>query len=66
MSLIVQLFTVELFNTWWSFGESVGATPADLVCTFTEYTAASIADAYKRFAPGHITQVGELIAFSHM
>lgn len=52
-----QLFTKELFTEWWELGQSHGATGPDLLATFTEFTAASIADGYARFCPGEVSQV---------
>ena len=56
-SPLPQLYTASLFEEWWALGVSAGATGRDIVATFTRYTAATIADAYARFAPGPVGEV---------
>lgn len=52
-----ELFTEELAARWRAEAEAAGASPTDFVATVTALTAASIADAYARFAPGPVAQV---------
>lgn len=52
-----ELFSVGLAEQWWSEAMTSGISPFDFVATITEVTAASIADAYVRFAPGPVAQV---------
>jgi anhydro-N-acetylmuramic acid kinase len=51
-----ELFTRSLLEDWQREAQSVGCSDADFVATLTELTAASIADAYARFAPGPVVQ----------
>jgi anhydro-N-acetylmuramic acid kinase len=51
-----ELFTRSLLEEWRGQAQSAGCTDADFVATLTELTAASIADAYVRFAPGSVVQ----------
>lgn len=58
MVLVVwQLYTAELFDTWATIGRENGATAVDIVTTCTEYTARTIAMAYKSFGPDVIGDV---------
>jgi len=52
-----ELFDNSLAAEWWAFAAQMGATPVDFIATMTELTAMTIADAYRRFAPGAITEV---------
>lgn len=52
-----ELFSGHLAETMRAEAEAMGASPADFVATATALTAASIADAYARFAPGPIVEV---------
>ena len=52
-----ELFSRMLGEQWWQQATQRGINPVDIVATFTELTAASIAAAYARFAPGPIAQV---------
>lgn len=52
-----ELFSVHLAETMRAEAKAMGASPADFVATVTVLTAASIADAYARFAPGPIAEV---------
>lgn len=51
-----ELFTRSLVEDWWAEARAHGCTDADFVATLTELTAASIADAYVRFAPGPVVE----------
>lgn len=51
-----ELFTRSLLEDWRGQTHSIGCSDADFVATLTELTAASIADAYVRFAPGPVVQ----------
>jgi anhydro-N-acetylmuramic acid kinase len=51
-----ELFTRTLVEVWWTEARAHGCTDADFVATLTELTAASIADAYVRFAPGPVIE----------
>ncbi len=53
----LQLFTKDAFNSWWEKGVGHGASPTDLVATFTEFTARTIADAYTAFGPAGLVEV---------
>ncbi|MFZ4847968.1 MAG: anhydro-N-acetylmuramic acid kinase [Caldilinea sp.] len=50
-----ELFTAGLAQQMWE--EASGRPAADVVATITALTAASIADAYVRFAPGPLAEV---------
>lgn len=52
-----ELFQDSLVQQWADVAAQQGLRPVDFVATITELTAASIADAYARFAPGPITEV---------
>jgi anhydro-N-acetylmuramic acid kinase len=52
-----ELFNRALVERWWTEARAQGCSDADFVATLTQLTAASIADAYARFAPGRIMQV---------
>jgi anhydro-N-acetylmuramic acid kinase len=52
-----ELFSVQLAEAMRREAEAMGASPADFVATVTVLTAASIVDAYARFAPGPIAEV---------
>jgi anhydro-N-acetylmuramic acid kinase len=52
-----ELFSRSLVERWWTEARSHGCSDVDFVATLTELTAASIADAYARFAPGPVAQV---------
>ncbi len=52
-----ELFSVDLARDWRAAVQADGGGPLDLVATLTELTAASIADAYARFAPGPVAEV---------
>jgi anhydro-N-acetylmuramic acid kinase len=52
-----ELYTTELARSWQAAVAAQGGTPLDLVATLTELTAAAIADAYARFAPGAVVEV---------
>ncbi|MFZ1756684.1 MAG: anhydro-N-acetylmuramic acid kinase [Caldilineaceae bacterium] len=52
-----ELFSAGLGEQWQGEAEAAGLSPADFIATLTELTAASIADAYARFAPAPIAQV---------
>ena len=52
-----ELFGVDLASRWQAELAAAGGNAVDLVATLTELTAASIADAYARFAPGPVAQV---------
>ncbi|MEZ4633430.1 MAG: anhydro-N-acetylmuramic acid kinase [Caldilineaceae bacterium] len=51
-----ELFTRALAEDWLSAARAHGCSDADFVATVTELTAASIADAYVRFAPGRVVE----------
>lgn len=51
-----ELFTRSLLEAWRKQAQSAGCSDADFVATLVELTAASIADAYARFAPGLVVQ----------
>ncbi|MCX7670783.1 MAG: anhydro-N-acetylmuramic acid kinase, partial [Anaerolineae bacterium] len=52
-----ELFSVQLAEAMRMEAEATGASPEDFVATVTALTAAAIADAYARFAPGPIAEV---------
>lgn len=52
-----ELFSWTLGQQWHSTAQQRGLTAVDLVATLTALTAASIADAYARYAPGPLAQV---------
>ncbi len=52
-----ELFTAQMVETMRAEADATGANDADFVATVTALTAATIADAYARFAPGLLAQV---------
>jgi anhydro-N-acetylmuramic acid kinase len=52
-----ELFSSALAEEWAQEAAAHGLGPADLVATLTDLTAASIAAAYRRFAPAPLAQV---------
>lgn len=52
-----ELFSTQLAGTWQREATAAGLSPAGFVATLTALTAASIADAYDRYAPGPVAQV---------
>ena len=52
-----ELFSAELAQTWRAAAAEQQSNDPDFVATVTASTAASIADAYARFAPGVVAQV---------
>jgi anhydro-N-acetylmuramic acid kinase len=52
-----ELFGIPQAQQWQATCQGQGGSAADFVATLTELTAASIADAYARFAPGPVAQV---------
>ena len=52
-----ELFSADLARTWQTAVQAAGGGALDLVATLTELTAAAIADAYARFAPGPVAEV---------
>ena len=52
-----ELFSADLAAAWRDEALAAGAGPADYVATATAFTAATIADAYTRFAPGPLAEV---------
>jgi len=52
-----ELFSVSLARQWQKEASEAGLSPADFIASLTDLTAASIADAYARFAPGPVAQV---------
>lgn len=52
-----ELFGIPLAGSWYTEAKTQGLSDNDFVATLTELTAASIADAYARFAPAAISQV---------
>ncbi len=52
-----ELFSPALAQLWQQEAEAAALSPADFIATLTEFTAATIADAYARFAPAPIAQV---------
>ena len=51
-----ETFSLALAQQWQVQAQQLGLSPADLVATLTELTAASIADAYKKYTPAPISQ----------
>ena len=52
-----ELFGAPLAQSWYAEAKAQGLSDSDFVATLTELTAASIADAYARFAPAPLAQV---------
>ena len=52
-----ELFDKRLVQEWWTIAQEAGLSAVDFVATMTEVTAATIADAYARFATGTISEV---------
>ena len=52
-----ERYTAELARTLYTAAHAAGLSDLDFVATVTALTAASIADAYARFAPGPVAQV---------
>ncbi len=52
-----ELFDKRLVEEWWTVAQAAGLSAIDFVATMTELTAATIADAYARFATGTIAEV---------
>ena len=52
-----ELFSAALARRWQAEALEAGLSEADFVASLTDLTAASIADAYTRFAPAPIAQV---------
>ena len=52
-----ELYTAALAETMRAEAQAAGASDVDFVATVTALTAATIADAYTRFAPGPVTEV---------
>ena len=52
-----ELFTAQMAETMRAEASAAGANDVDFVASATALTAASIADAYARFAPGPLAQV---------
>lgn len=52
-----ELFSAGLAEGWQAEATAAGLSPADFIASLTDFTAASIADAYARFAPAPIAQV---------
>lgn len=52
-----ELFGAPLAQSWYAEAKAQGLSDSDFVATVTELTAASIADAYTRFAPASLAQV---------
>jgi anhydro-N-acetylmuramic acid kinase len=52
-----ELYTAELAATLRAEAQTAGANDVDFIATVTALTAATIADAYARFAPGPVAQV---------
>lgn len=52
-----ELFDNNLAAEWWAVAQELGASAIDFIATMTELTAITIADAYRRFAPGPIIEV---------
>ena len=52
-----ELYTAALAETMRAEAQAAGASDVDFVATVTALTAATIADAYARFAPGPVAEV---------
>lgn len=52
-----ELFSATLARQWQTEATAAGLSPADFIASLTDLTAASIADAYARFAPAQLGQV---------
>ena len=52
-----ELFTAQMADRMRAEADAAGASDADFVATVTALTAATVADAYARFAPGPLAQV---------
>lgn len=52
-----ELFSAGLAQRWQEEARHAGLSPPDFIASLTELTAASIADAYARFAPGPVAEV---------
>lgn len=52
-----ELFSAGLAQRRQEEAQHAGLSPADFIASLTELTAASIADAYARFAPGPVAEV---------
>ncbi|MCX6047200.1 MAG: anhydro-N-acetylmuramic acid kinase [Chloroflexi bacterium] len=52
-----ELFGIPLVQRWYAEAQALGLGDNDFVATLTELTAASIADAYARFAPAPLAQI---------
>lgn len=52
-----ELFDKKLVEQWSVVAHQKGLSPIDFVAMMTELTAATIADAYRRFAPGPLGEV---------
>lgn len=52
-----ELFSAGLARQWQAEATAAGLSAADFIASLTDLTAASIADAYARFAPGPVAQV---------
>jgi len=52
-----ELFGAALAQTWYEEAKALNLRDVDFVATITELTAASIADAYARFAPATVAQI---------
>jgi len=52
-----ELFSPSLARDWVTHGRAIGLSDADIIATLTWLTAASIADAYQRYAPAPMDEV---------